>query len=517
MADEKSPARISHCLLAINRSEMRISMKEVGDIFREVAQAAGDIVFRYDLKTRKFMQYSDRSELSKYGSWLQDFDAAMINAKMIYPDDIEGFLKLTAKIKSGEPGTIEGIFRMRLHISADYRWYRLIARTKFDEQGPYEVLGRVSDIHNYIMSSRENAEGGTGHRIDMMGLSDRNGVMDALARYKRRHKSDTMFACILFDVPEYDRIVCGLSHAKSEELLINLIRRIRRGYPHGTLVCRVGVHRFAVFTGGITTLTELGDAVAKSMNGITELGEQYIQQLDGRVLGAHVGIDFENNYDGVENVIYERALSALASAEEKECGEIVFFKQPQENANSFEAASAEPEDMIAEYVIGLLSDEEPEELTVEERRTHVMACMRILLEKLSVKYGFERASMSVCRDGRYAEYMQWNTKVLEAIPEGCLLHVEGGQSMVESKVTFWEPYLVSDVYSYPDSSEYGRVVALSAVRSFAQSGFECTNGVRGIVSFEFYTQPHVWSDEEINAFNTVKYVADFCARYIEEG
>lgn len=45
-------------------------MKEAGDIFREVAQAAGDIVFRYDLKTKKFMQYSDKSELSKYGSWL---------------------------------------------------------------------------------------------------------------------------------------------------------------------------------------------------------------------------------------------------------------------------------------------------------------------------------------------------------------------------------------------------------------------------------------------------------------
>ena len=37
-------------------------MTESGDIFREVAQAAGDIVFKYDLKTKKFMQYSDRSE-----------------------------------------------------------------------------------------------------------------------------------------------------------------------------------------------------------------------------------------------------------------------------------------------------------------------------------------------------------------------------------------------------------------------------------------------------------------------
>ena len=81
-------------------------MTESGDIFREVAQAAGDIVFKYDLKTKKFMQYSDRSELSKYGSWLQDFDMAMVNAKMIKSEDVESFLKLTTRIKRGESGTI---------------------------------------------------------------------------------------------------------------------------------------------------------------------------------------------------------------------------------------------------------------------------------------------------------------------------------------------------------------------------------------------------------------------------
>ena len=69
-------------------------MRETGDIFREVSQAAGDIVFRYDIVTEKFMQYSDRSELAKYGAWLSDFDSSMINAKMIYPDDVETFQKL---------------------------------------------------------------------------------------------------------------------------------------------------------------------------------------------------------------------------------------------------------------------------------------------------------------------------------------------------------------------------------------------------------------------------------------
>ena len=71
--------------------------RENESIFKEVAQAAGDIVFRYDLLTRKFMQYSDRIELSKYGSWLYDFDNAMISAEMIYSEDIDNFRKLMAQ------------------------------------------------------------------------------------------------------------------------------------------------------------------------------------------------------------------------------------------------------------------------------------------------------------------------------------------------------------------------------------------------------------------------------------
>lgn len=494
-------------------------MKEAGDIFREVAQAAGDIVFRYDLKTKKFMQYSDRSELSKYGSWLQDFDLAMVNANMIYQDDVDDFLKLTARIKKGDAGSIEGIFRMRLHISSDYRWYRLIARTKFDSTGAIEVLGRVSDIHNYMTNAyeKENRHGLLGHKIDMMGFSDPAHVANDIARYVKRHRADAMLACVLFDIPEYDSIVNELNKGKSEEFLINLIRRIRRGFPHGTLVCKVDVHRFALFSGGFAGVNELLEAVTRSVKGISDLGEQYIEQLDGRALDSHVGIDFESNHEGVEDVIYDRAIAALESVGSGSSGKIAFYKKQEPDVNSFEAASSEPEDMIAEYIIELLEDEQTgEELDKEEVASHVKACMHILFEKLAAKYGFDRVSMSICRNGEYEKYAQWSDRQLADIPEGCLLNIEGSQKLIENKVNFWEPYMVNDVYSYPDSSEYGRIVSLSSVRSFAQSGFECTNGIRGIVSFEFYRNPHVWSTEEINAFNTVKQVADFCARYIEE-
>ena len=349
-------------------------MKEAGDIFREVAQAAGDIVFRYDLKTKKFMQYSDKSELSKYGSWLQDFDFAMVNANMIYQEDIDDFFKLTAEIKRGDEGTIEGIFRMRLHVSSDYRWYRLVARTKYDGTGAVEVLGRVTDIHDYMIKAEEKRHTYEimGHKIDVMGFSEPAHVKNDIVHFVKKHRTDTMLACILVDIPEYDNIVCELNRTKSEEFFISLLRRIKSCFPHGTFVCKVGVHRFALFSGGFAGANELLESVTGSMKEIAALGRQYEQQLLGRPLDVYAGIDFESNHDGIENVIYERATAALENMQREKTGKISFYKKPDEDVTGYEAASSEQEDMIAEYIIELLEDEEPDEIPdKDEVKAHV--------------------------------------------------------------------------------------------------------------------------------------------------
>ena len=225
-----------------------------------------------------------------------------------------------------------------------------------------------------------------------------------------------------------------------------------------------------------------------------------------RPLDVYAGIDFESNHDGIENVIYERATAALENMQREKTGKISFYKKPNEDVTGYEAASSEQEDMIAEYIIELLEDEEPDEIPdKDEVKAHVKACIHILLEKVAIRYGFDRVSMSICTDGGYERYAQWSGAQLSDIPEGCLLNIEGNQKMIESKINFWEPYIVNDVYSYPDSSEYGRMVGLSSVRSFAQAGFECTDGVRVIVSFEFYRKPHVWNADEINDNHLLKF------------
>ena len=486
--------------------------RENASIFKEVAQAAGDIVFRYDMLTRKFMQYSDKIELSRYGSWLYDFDNAMISAEMIYSEDVDNFRKLMARVKEGDGGNIEGLFRMRVHVSADYRWYCLVARTSYEKGEPVQVVGRITDVHRFMTDGQRKGLGSNEDKYELAGLLDRNAMFDAIIRFEHKHKNDTMVACIIFNMPAYDIIINRLNMEKAQEFLVNLIRRIRINFPYGTLAGRVDVHRFAVFTSGFNSLADIGEVVAKSRHNIVEYGSLYRELLGNTELDTSVGVDFENNREGIGTIIYGRAQQALDEAIKKGLGSVVFYRDKDEKKQFDNVDMQGAQDMIAEYTLRMMSHEPQVRADTFQRIT---SSARELAGKLAIKYGFERAAVSLCKDGQYDEYGQWKSDRIEQLPDGSLLHIRGSKENIEEKVNFWEPYIVHDVYAYPDSSWYGRMVETTAVRSFIQSGFECSNGLRGIVSFEYYTKPHVWKEREIELFDTVKYVADFCARYID--
>lgn len=486
--------------------------REAVNIFREVAQAAGDIVFRYDLLTRKFMQYSDKIELSKYGSWLYDFDNAMISSEMIYSEDIDNFRKLMARVKEGDRGNIEGPFRMRVHVSSDYRWHYLVACTNYDKGVPTDVVGRITDVHRLITNEYLKRPDSHETKPDMMDLLDRNTMFDTIIRFEHKFKNDIMAACIIFNLPAYDVIISRLDMEKSQEFLINLIRRIRRHFPHDALVGRVDIHRFAVFTSELYSPADIGEAVARCRRDIAEYGGQYRELLGGAEFDTSVGVDLENNREGVGVIVYGRAQQALDEADKKGPGSVVFYRDKDEKKQSDNVDMQGAQDMIMEYTLTMVGHEPQVRADVFPR---IASSARALAEKLAVKYGFERAAVSLCKDGRYDECGQWKSSRIRHIPDGSLLHVRGPKDKIEEKVDFWEPYIVHDVFSYPDSSWYGRMVGATAVRSFIQAGFECSNGLRGIVSFEYYTKPHAWKERELELFDTVKYVADFYARYMD--
>lgn len=487
-------------------------MEQQSEIFRDVALMAGDIIFKYDLKTCKFMQYSDKLEFSRYGSWIFDLENALVSANMIHPDDANRYKVIMRRIKEGDLGTIEGLFRMKISVSADYRWHRLLARTNFDGNEPVDVIGRITDIHEYVTSlgSRGNMFGSVEDRE--AGIFDKDTFLDEMIRYGRRHKEE-MVACVIFNMPAYDEIISSLNPEKTGEFITNLMRRLRRCFSYGTIIGRVGLHRFGVFTGGNNIAMDIGSSVEKVIDSMKSFGQQY-----GVDIVMNVGICLEEYAPGIEAIVYDKAHSALSDANQKGLGSIEFFSGGDKEERVETVFNKE--DIIVEYALELfrsgafMREGKDGPLTQDEITTSVLGSIETIIANVGRKFDLDRISVSLRHGESYKQYSEWNGDRMQVVPEGCRLKVEGNVVEIEKKVTKRIPYLVNNVAAYPDDSEYGRIIGFTSVKSIAQGRFECSTGINGIISIERYDAAHVWTKEELVLLEVAKYIAEFCVRYI---
>lgn len=487
--------------------------RDTNRIFKEVAQLAGDIVFCYDLITKKFMQYSDKAEISRYGAWMFDFANAMVVSNMIYEEDIERYKNLMSRIVRGDDGNLEGVFRMRLHASSDYRWQHIFARTKYDMGKPVEVIGRISDIHAYMTSLRGSMRVGDAGKDVETGIRDMDAFLDEIVRYGRIHRDHTMLACIIFNLPAYDAVIGQSTGEESEEFLVNITRRLERSFPCSAVIGRTGVHRFGVFTSGMNLAMELGPSIDSARRSLEELGKQY-----GVMLDVNVGACVEENESGAEAILYDRARAALAEANKKGLGNVIFYSEKPERLPETEQDAGAGDDLIVEYALRLFRDSvalsgegwESREETNDRIRKGISA----LTAKVGERYGLDRIAISLCDDGKYCEYMQWRSENIKDIPEGGILHVVGPQESIEEKVGVDVPYIINNVAAYPDDSQYGQRIGMTQLKSVAQRAFWCSTGIKGIVSIERYRGLKPWTGQELEILDVTKYVAEFCAKYM---
>lgn len=480
---------------------MRVT--EEGNIFKQVAQMAGDIVFKYDLVTGKFMQYSDKIELSRYGSWIFDFVNSSIAANMIHKDDVDVFRNVMGRITRGESGSIEGMFRMRIHASSEYRWSYVHAQTRFVDGKAVEVIGRITDeqVHYERMKhSRDFAGRNTAAADD-----DKELFLQDIVRYSRNHRTDVMSACVIFDYPAYTYICENYGKADAEEFAFHVTSNIRRSFPFGTVIRHIGGNLFGVFLGSINLLDDIGPAIEFARQRINLLAGQYKTSME-----ASVGVCMDNNRGGAELDFYEKAKMALGNAYNNGSHKVEFFTHTESEELDLKQQSEETSDsFIMEYALKYLGDDSDDRMSIK-------SIVDNLVGLIGKNLGIDRVAVSLCKDGVYREYSNWQNDKLKGRPEGSFLHVVGKADIIESAIDREKGFVVSNVFSYPDDSPYGQMISSTAVVSIAQKRFE-TNGAKGVVSMEFYGMPHTWTQGELDALAVAGQVADICVKYLNRG
>ncbi|MBR0957491.1 GGDEF domain-containing protein [Bradyrhizobium japonicum] len=135
-----------------------------------------------------------------------------------------------------------------------------------------------------MRAERENSH--RAHHDALTGLLNRAGFVEALGT-RLAAPADRRFAVMFFDLDNFKPINDTFGHAAGDDVLKAVAARVRRVFPDGTVVARMGGDEFVVLLDGVTpeTAQEMGHRLIAEVAASYELGGELRASV-----GASVGI-----------------------------------------------------------------------------------------------------------------------------------------------------------------------------------------------------------------------------------
>ena len=462
------------------------------DAYRIAASMTGEIIFNYDISTHKLMMYSDKAEISKYGSWIYGFKNTFTSQSKIHEEDQEIFDEFAEFVEDGASAYYENSFRMALGNSGDFKPYHVVARTIYDgNKQPEAVVGKFIDVDKMKELLLINVSDNKRKSTDLV---DESAFISRLYAHKPV-SDDTELAVICFKVEDIDSITEKLGKEGTKSFFKDIVRRVRRSFMYKVSVGQLADSTFGIFVRNIGDISVLLDAFENFRSSI--YGLCYSNGVSTR---TDYGICTmkEKDFYKLPVAIYQKAAEALSVAAKRSQASVVFAKEDMKDYSEDEEREREEKAFLDELLESSCS-----QFAAGKGFVRVL---KDTFAKAGAYIHADRISFNLRNDGVYDEYLVWESESTSDIRNGNLLHITGDAGVYEKKITT-KGYIRNDVYDYPDDSEYGRKLLSSSVKSVAQIMYEHENADGsisvGILSAENYKETHYWSKSEIRTIVTL--------------
>lgn len=459
------------------------------EVFKVAASMTGDLVFKYDLHTKKLMMYSDKPEIGKYGSWIFGFKNSIIAQSKVHEEDTLAFSEFAEYVEEANSSFYEGNFRIKLAGNQEFRMYHIVAKTLFDdEHNPEKVIGKFMDVENYkemlLINVSDSVSGGVTDLVDESGFISR-----IYARRNRVIENPGNIVTICFTVGDYDEVKNALGKEKTKGYYVEIVRRVKSTLLFDLSVGQLNDNTFGVFIGNVRDMLDF-------LNCFESL--QYSIKGLGYTMGVNPRIDYgvcvmnQEEFEPIPVAVYQQSVEALNQATRRSSESVVFAKND-------DGKYEENEEIVADkdFVNKLLESA----FTAFNSGADNIHMLKEIFGKVGERFNIDRITYNTKHDEKYDEYITWSGEKIDDIRGGSLLHILG-DAKVYDDIIGADGYVRNDIYDYPDDSEYGRKLMSSAVRSVVQKRFS-HNNMTGIVSFENYNQPHYWDNKELTTISAI--------------
>ncbi len=294
---------------ATDSNEYYYSQITYRDLFNSVAELTEEWFWVYDVHMATIQFFGKGRSILGLSSEKQPFPSYVVDSGMVYPDDLETFLKFDNNLKTGVVDSVEVRF---VQPSGIWRYYKITYKTMYDKDGnPIFTIGKTYDIDKQ-------------KRLEVLSKTDlltsclnkittENVVKDILDT-----SPASCHALFIIDVDNFKSVNSELGHYFGDLALSDIAKNLHSNFRGEDIIGRIGGDEFLVFVKNIPNeqiIKEKAQSIVSAFKH-SYSGENSDYKISGSI-GIAIYPTHANNYEG----LYKCADKALynSKAAGKDC------------------------------------------------------------------------------------------------------------------------------------------------------------------------------------------------------
>ncbi len=246
----------------IERDEFYYNRMTYKDLFKTVAELSEEWFWVYDTHKATIQFYGKGREILGLSAEKQPFPEYVVNSGMVYPDDLDVFLKFDENLKNGIVEPTEVRFTQQSGVS---RYYRIIYKTMYDNQGkPMFSVGKTYDIDKQkkleVLSKTDLLTN------CLNKITTENNVKSII-----ENSPTASHALYIIDVDDFKSVNDEIGHYFGDLVLSDIAKNLHANFRGADIIGRIGGDEFLVFVKDISderVIKSKAKAIAEAFNRI---------------------------------------------------------------------------------------------------------------------------------------------------------------------------------------------------------------------------------------------------------
>ncbi|MFT3983516.1 MAG: bifunctional diguanylate cyclase/phosphodiesterase [Lachnospiraceae bacterium] len=297
------------------------------DLFWNAIDLNETIIFEYDIR-EDVVGFSEN--LKKYVPMpfhISAFTERIDTHGKIHQKDIRKAIAFFTSPKDADKVRMEYI--RFLDFNGDFRWYQIKGRMETAKDGtPVLLYGTMAYIDD---ETKQHHEEQAKTKDELTRLLTKEVMFQSIEEYLKTIPKDVIPDLLVIDIDDFMEWREMYGSIKSEGVLVEISRILKRAFRGSDLIGRVGEDRFAVFMKGVHTGNVLLERASYVRQTVKEVWRDF--ENSGGVT-VSIGISVMHAEEVTVDKLYARALAALDDAKESGRDTYVLYTSEMERMDT---------------------------------------------------------------------------------------------------------------------------------------------------------------------------------------